>query len=86
MTVTDVISLIGFFCIFLFCFIIPRYYACLCGHHELVEYLLQNGQFHGVESGYQLCGLKFVRQRFKSSFIYKTTMDNNILYNTNSQA
>ena len=45
MTVTDVISLIGFFCIFLFCFIIPRYYACLCGHHELVEYLLQNGRF-----------------------------------------
>ncbi|RMX45010.1 hypothetical protein pdam_00022511 [Pocillopora damicornis] len=21
----------------------PLYYACLCGHHELVEYLLQNG-------------------------------------------
>lgn len=21
-----------------------RYYACLCGHHELVEFLLQNGE------------------------------------------
>jgi len=22
----------------------PLYYACLCGHHELVEFLLQNGE------------------------------------------
>lgn len=37
-----------------------RYYACLCGHRELVEYLLQNGE--SVSSGYQqvsnqLCAL-----------------------------
>lgn len=28
-----------------FLFVPFRYYACLCGHHELVEFLLQNGEF-----------------------------------------
>lgn len=40
-------SFLSLFCFAFFCFVLwfPRYYACLCGHHELVEYLLQNGQF-----------------------------------------
>lgn len=29
---------------FNFLFVSFRYYACLCGHHELVEFLLQNGE------------------------------------------
>ena len=33
-------KLISFLARYLF-----RYYACLCGHHELVEFLLQNGEF-----------------------------------------
>ena len=27
----------------------PLYYACLCGHIELVEYLLENGSFFFIK-------------------------------------
>ena len=31
-----------------------RYYACLCGHEALVEFLLQNGKLIIVIQGYTL--------------------------------
>ena len=31
-----------------------RYYACLCGHEALVEFLLQNGKLIFVIQGYTL--------------------------------
>ena len=53
---------------FNFLFLSFRYYACLCGHHELVEFLLQNGEVVLIANRFNTDNTGFVTTRSLSKW------------------